>query len=95
MYFAFKLVPIGPSLRKPNRVRMLATRSYSEKQTLQKEYTSRLSTINTKECKFKIGDHVIVPTRDKEMITSIVRWTGGVRLSQKTEEIHCCHNFFT
>ena len=81
------MVSIVPSLRKPNRAKMLATRSYSEKQTLQKEYTSRLSTINTKECKFKIGDHVIVPTRDEEMVNGIVRWTGGVRLSQKTEVV--------
>ena len=76
-----------PSLRRPHRARMLAVRSYSDKHSLHKESRFSFPTISTKERKFKIGDHVIVPTKEKKMLTGIVRWTGGVMMSQEAKEV--------
>ena len=80
------MLSIVPSLRNPNRARMLATRPYSD-QLPRKKYPSSLSTISNKEYKFKVGDHVIVPLRGKEIVTGIVRWTGDVRLSQEAQVV--------
>ena len=74
-------------MRRPHRARILAVRSYSDKHSLHKEYRSSFPSISTKERKFKIGDHVIVPTKDKELLTGIVRWTGGVMMSQEAKEV--------
>ena len=87
LYFGFQLLSIVPSLKRPNRARMLATRTHNDEQSLSKKYASPLPPISTKECKFKIGDHVVVPMRDKRMVTGIVRWTGVVRLSSEAEVV--------
>ena len=73
-------------MRRPNRARMLATRTCSDQLSLPKEYISPLSPSRPKECKFKISDHVNIPTRDKEMVTCIVNGSGGGSLSQEVEE---------
>lgn len=62
---------------------MFSSTAYSDVAIPLREYTTPLTITNTNDNKFKIGDLVIVPMRDKITVSGIVRWIGEVKLSEE------------